>query len=83
VYPSTVLPLGLPQGTAAMAPVDLRPLLLAALAQPLQATLTCQQNCGNLRLLACTLVPRPGQAMVLDLGRYGNIGSVGSLLLAH
>jgi hypothetical protein len=66
-----------------MAPVDLRPVLQAALALPLQATLTCLHGCGNVQQLACTLVPRPGQAMVLDLGRFGNLGSVGSLLLAH
>ena len=75
----------MPAGTGwpGAVPVDLHPLYLAALAQPPTASLRCQAACSQ-ALLATHLVPQPGQAMVLEMGRVGQgMGSVRSFLSSY
>ena len=77
-FPSPVLPLPVPAGTGwpGAVPVDLHPLYLAALAVPQFGSLRCQAACTQ-GLLQSHLMPQRGQAMLLELGRFGNIGTVG------
>ena len=77
-FPRTVLPLPVPPGTGwpGAVPVDLYPLYLAALAVPQFVRLQCQAACTP-ALLQTHLIPQHGQAMVLELARFGNIGTVG------
>ena len=80
-FPSPVLPLPVPPGTGwpGAVPVDLHPLYLAALALPAFASLRCQAGCTQ-RFLQTHLIPHQGQAMVLELGRFGTLGTVGYTL---
>ena len=68
VYPHTKLPLALPWSQA---PVDLRPLVAAALANPIFTNLTClgMPGCGP-QLLQCQLVPGQGEVEVIHLVRH-------------
>jgi hypothetical protein len=76
-----VLPLPVPAGAGwpGAVPLDIHPLYLAAIALPPVATLRCQAACSQ-AVLQTHLVPQPGQAMVLELARFGTMGSVGSFL---
>lgn len=68
--PARVLDIALPLLPATAAPVDLQPLLLAALANPTTLTdLTCGRRCSA-RLLQCSLVEEPGMVQIVNLGRY-------------
>ena len=77
-FPSPVLPLPVPAGTGwpGAVPVDLHPLYLAAITVPQFVRLQCQAACTP-ALLQSHLIPQHGQAMVLELARFGNIGTVG------
>ena len=77
-FPSPVLPLPVPAGTGwpGAVPVDLHPLYLAAITVPQFVRLQCQAACTP-ALLQSHLFPQHGQAMVLELARFGNIGTVG------
>ena len=78
VFPSPVLPLPVPAGLGwpGAVAVDLHPLYLAALAVPQFGGLRCQAACTQ-GLLQTNLMPQHGQAMVLELGRFGIMGTVG------
>ena len=68
--PAPILDIALPLLPATAAPVDLQPLLLAAMANPTTLTdLTCGRQCSA-RLLQCALVEQPGRVQIVNLGRY-------------
>ena len=75
--PTPVLDIALPIIPATAAPVDLQPLLHAALANPTTLTdLTCGRRCSA-RLLQCSLVEQPGRVQIVNLGRYnGEVGKI-------
>ena len=75
--PTPVLDIALPIIPATAAPVDLQPLLHAAVANPTTLTdLTCGRRCSA-RLLQCSLVEQPGRVQIVNLGRYnGEVGKI-------
>ena len=70
MLPTPVLDLAVPLLPVGAPPIDLRPLLQAALTTPTTLThLLCGRWCTN-RDLPCTLVPQPGQVQIINLARF-------------
>ena len=68
MFPSPVLPLPIPDHSAAAPPVDLQLLLHRALAEPTFTDLSCHIGC-SMDLLQCTLEQLPGRVQIVDLSR--------------
>lgn len=70
MLPTPMLDIAIPLLPVDAPPVDLRPLLQAALITPTTLThLLCGRWCTR-RDLPCTLVPQPGQVQIINLARF-------------
>ena len=66
IHDDPILRLQLPVGQAA---VDMVPLVLAGLQQPLQSTVTCLQGCPNPNVIPCGYIAQQGNVQLLKLCR--------------